>query len=74
MEKIIYILIGMSIMFASTALAKVVTIPDVLQRVDELPYYHEYEPVSKVYDSNANVICYEMLGEYGGISCLKNTN
>lgn len=71
MKKVIYVVIGMGLMFAGTALAKVVTVPDVLQRVEELGQSKGiYYSVSKIYDSNANVACYEISGQ-GGLSCVK---
>ena len=62
--------IGAGLVLASVAFAQG---GSGLSVVDQMGMIQNYNVLTKVYDKDANVVCYEFIGyDAGGISCLKN--
>lgn len=78
MKKSLYTLLGIiagaGLMFTGSVIAKVVTVPDALSYVDFTQPIKDYPSVGKMYDSNANVVCYTLYIhddlEANAISCV----
>lgn len=68
------ITMGIFLSFSVRAVAKVVTVPDTLSYVDYAVGSANYPSVGKMYDSNANVVCYTLYMHYdmeaNAISCV----